>query len=163
DNSDSRRVMPVTVIHPSGDPLSNVVAIAAGVLHTCALISNGSVQCWGDNFDGALGDGTTTDRLTPVTVLSAPFIPLSNVLAVAGSTSFGTCVLIADGTARCWGENAAGRLGNNSTVPSFSSSAVQVSGLTQAVAIATGGGQACSIVGNGGVFCWGADNAGEIG
>ena len=82
------------------------MAIAAGRAHTCALRADGTVGCWGDNIEGQLGDGTTTNRSTPVTVSG-----LANVVAVAAGNHH-TCALRADGTVRCWGSNSAGELGD---------------------------------------------------
>jgi hypothetical protein len=81
-------------------------AIAAGWLHTCALLNNGTVRCWGANGYGQLGDGTMTRRTTPVTVS----LPITATAIAAGGEH--TCALLNDGTARCWGYNFYGQLGN---------------------------------------------------
>ena len=84
-------------------------ALVAGGFHNCARLNDGTVRCWGDNFDGQLGDGGSTDRLTPVAVSG-----LANATAlVAGH--FHTCALLTDGTVRCWGDNWYGQLGDGSS------------------------------------------------
>lgn len=61
--------------------LSNVTQITAGIAHTCALIGDGTVKCWGENYYGQLGDGTNTERLAPVAVAG-----LSGVTRLAAGT-----------------------------------------------------------------------------
>ena len=73
---------------------TGVTAITAGVKHTCALLSSGEVKCWGDNTKGVLGDGTTTQRLTPV-----PVSDLTGVSAITAERH--TCALLSSGAVKC--------------------------------------------------------------
>jgi alpha-tubulin suppressor-like RCC1 family protein len=83
---------------------SGVIAIAAGSAHTCALKGSGEVLCWGANGFGQLGDGTVTQRNTPVSVATGG-------IAIA-TGNFHTCMLTAPGVSKCWGNNSQGNLGN---------------------------------------------------
>jgi alpha-tubulin suppressor-like RCC1 family protein len=152
--------VPVTVITGPNLPLRNVVAIAAGEAHTCALNAEGTVFCWGDNNFGQLGIGSFGGhRPTPVFILG-----FGNVIAIAAGGTLGsshTCALRANGSVHCWGSNGSGQLGNNSVLPR--SSPVQVSGLANAVSIAVGEFHTCALLANGFPFCWGANNRGQLG
>ncbi len=85
--------------------------IASGHGHTCALINNGSVWCWGSNSHGQLGDGSLTDRVAPAQVLSASLSGLTDVVEIAAGAR-STCARRADRTIWCWGWNGEGQLGN---------------------------------------------------
>ncbi len=76
------------------------------------MLSDGTVQCWGDNDNGELGNGTTTNSSVPVTVSG-----ITNATAVA-SGMYHTCVVLNDGTLQCWGDNSYGELGNGTTTDS---------------------------------------------
>jgi alpha-tubulin suppressor-like RCC1 family protein len=90
--------------------------------HTCALASDGSLWCWGDNSSGQLGDGTWETKAAPVQVAS----PGSGLVQLtAGGNS--TCALQRDGALWCWGDNAGGAF-------TYSGSPALVSGLGAAVA-----------------------------
>jgi len=136
---------------------SGVVAVAAGGLHTCALMEDSSVRCWGANWDGQLGDGTTTQRTTPVTVSGLT----GRVVAIA-TGGFHTCALMADDGVKCWGANWYGQLGDGTT--RSHTTPVAVSGLTGGVvAIAAGGFHTCALTVDGGVKCWGRNDLGQLG
>jgi alpha-tubulin suppressor-like RCC1 family protein len=142
--------------------LSGVTAVAAGSEHTCALLSNGTVSCWGANSFGQLGDGTTTFRSTPQVIAG-----LTGVTALGSGAGYHhTCVVRTGGNIRCWGSNADGELGTGTASPQ-QTTPVSVVGVTGAVAVATGGGggreHTCALLSGGTVSCWGSNVFGELG
>ena len=86
--------------------IEDAESVAAGDYHTCAIRRGGEVMCWGFNDHGQIGDGTTTNRLSPVTV-SGSF--RATALALRGRH---TCALGVDGRLYCWGDNTSGELGD---------------------------------------------------
>jgi alpha-tubulin suppressor-like RCC1 family protein len=136
---------------------SDVTSLAAGDHHTCALTAGGSVKCWGRNYNGQLGDETTTQRETPVSVVGLG----SGVTALAGGGSH-TCALTAGGGAKCWGYNEDGQLGDGTTAQRLTP--VGVSGLGSGVtALAAGDRHTCALTAGGGVRCWGRNNYSQLG
>ena len=141
--------------------ISTAVAVATGRLFSCALLSNHTVQCWGDNSLGELGDHSQTSSTTPVTVSN-----LTSATAIVAD-SYAACALRSDGTVVCWGDDSADELGSApaSCDPSgdmCSLVPVQVANITHVTAItAAGSTGACALIG-GNVECWG-DLAGGLG
>jgi alpha-tubulin suppressor-like RCC1 family protein len=129
-------------------------AIAAGDEHMCALLVDHTVQCWGRNDLGQLGDGTTTDRPNAVAVSG-----LTGVIAISAGGAH-TCALLSGGAVSCWGHNSAGQLGDGTTLDR--TSPVAVSGLTGAIAISAGGASTCALLAGGTVSCWGDNLYGEL-
>lgn len=138
---------------------SGVLSVAAGYTHTCAVMANGGVACWGDNSSGQLGDNSTTLRKTPVAVSGLT----SGVSSLtAGQSS--TCAVTTEGAAKCWGTNSNGQLGDGSVITR--KTPVAVSGLTSGVlgiVAANGGGYHTCALTTDGPKCWGLNDQGQLG
>jgi alpha-tubulin suppressor-like RCC1 family protein len=140
---------------------SGVQQIVAKYNSTCALTSAGGVKCWGDNQNGQLGDGTTTNRGAPVDVSGLT----SGVMRITGGDG-NTCAVLTSGAVKCWGNNAEGSVGNGTTGGNVLAPAA-VTGLTGsgtawALDVASSGNTSCAIS-KVGTKCWGTDALGKIG
>ncbi len=152
DNTRIDRRQPVQVVGLNG----NVDDVQAYWDHTCALLKNGSVNCWGHNGDGELGDGTKITKDHPVQVHGLN----SGVVQITNGFDSG-CALLGTGTVRCWGYNGNGQLGDGTRTTRLTP--VQVDNITDAVFIAGGWDHTCAILAGGGLQCWGGNDHGEIG
>jgi alpha-tubulin suppressor-like RCC1 family protein len=146
---------------------TDLAQIRAGDVHTCALLNDGSVRCWGSGGSGRLGYGnvdTVGDNETPFARGAVPLTEKVSQLATGGAH---TCALLSNGLVRCWGLNQFGQLGyghTNSigdTEPVLSE--VHVSLGTQAVRITAGTSHTCALLTTGRVRCWGRNNTGQLG
>ena len=143
-------------LRPKNVPgVTDAIAIAAGLSHTCIVHKSGAVSCFGVNTFGQLGDGTTNRSSKAVDVKN-----ITNATAIAGGNST-TCALLADKTIACWGYNGSSNLGDGTT--KASSVPVKVKNITTAVAVAAAADHSCAIVEGGKVFCWGGNKTGQLG
>lgn len=142
-----------TLTYTAVTPAANT--LASGLFHSCALRADATVNCWGYNNYGQIGNATQTDAPAPVAVSG-----------VTGATAIGAgynhaCAVIAGGAVSCWGAGSSGQLGNGST--SDSSSPVAVSGLTGATSVVGGAAHTCARLSDGTARCWGYSSQGAIG
>jgi len=139
----------------------DAVAVAAGGQHGIALMSDGTVESWGQGGDGQLGDGGTLNSKVPVQVSG-----ITNAVAVSAANLY-SLALLADGTVVAWGYNAFGQLGDGTTVNR--SVPVRVVGLDRPVtSISAGGnlssnGHSMAVLADGTVATWGCNANGELG
>ncbi len=131
--------------------------------HTCALLTNGKVACWGENNEGQLGTGNRNDSEVPVLV-DGGALSSKVVTQIATGTNH-TCALIAGGTVSCWGWNFAGELGIGNTERSEVPVLVAGGALTGEIVteITTGSSFTCALIAGGTVSCWGENNSGQLG
>lgn len=136
-------------------------SIATGATHTCAVSDAGAVYCWGRNHAGQLGNGTTTNSVAPVGVSG-----LSSGVQKVVAGSYFTCALSLSGGVSCWGQDQYryGSLGDGVSRAGYSSTPVQVAGLSSGVVdIAASGYSACALTSAGSVLCWGDGSMGLVG
>jgi alpha-tubulin suppressor-like RCC1 family protein len=145
--------------------MSNAVAVATGGYHTCALLAGGTVQCWGNNKEGALGLGTNTNASAPISVPG-----ISDAIAITAG-AFHSCALRANRSVMCWGLNADGQLGDGTTSDSSIPRQVSEASLPRLAAgravsvtsISAGGFHTCAVRTNFSVVCWGLNADGQLG
>jgi alpha-tubulin suppressor-like RCC1 family protein len=144
--------------------ISGIQGLAAGELHTCAITLQ-HVKCWGGNDSGELGvTGNAASSAVPVDVYTdaANTVALDGVTALSAGGGRHTCAISAN-KAYCWGANASGQLGVDPAVTPLRANAAAVAGLPLVNGIGAGDGVSCAITPDGFVWCWGADESGQLG
>ena len=138
-----------------GGGLGSATQISAGGSHTCALLTGGTVKCWGLKDNAWLSYGADAYSSTPVSESG-----ISGVTQISAGDDH-TCALLTGGTVACWGFNDTGELGNGTTTNSFTP--VSVSGLTGVTQISTDHFHTCALLTGGTVACWGYNDTGQLG
>jgi alpha-tubulin suppressor-like RCC1 family protein len=148
-----------------------VTALAAG-RHTCALLSDGSVKCWGGTPYGygnneLIGDNEVPSSVGPISVTTTPGVTVTSIAC----SFYNTCAVLSDGSLKCWGMNGWGELGSGNVdsigdneLPSAVGpvSVTNTSGVT-VTAVAGGFNHMCALLSDGSVKCWGGVNNGTMG
>ena len=165
ENLSTRRPFELGPIHLDGD----AVSLAAGYNHTCALMADRSVQCWGANRRGQLGLGHSKDigddEHPTAAVAKVPLGKAVKQIAAGGDT---TCALLADDTVRCWGRNDFGQLGlghardiGDDETPTAAQAGVSLGARPVALAVAQD--HACALLATNQVRCWGRNDKAQLG
>ncbi|MBN1609592.1 MAG: hypothetical protein JW940_23370 [Polyangiaceae bacterium] len=145
--------------------------VSAGGSHTCALLDNDDIKCWGANSRGQLGTGDTENHGNQLEELGDALRPVNlgeRAVQVAAGRDF-TCAILKSGHVKCWGANDYGQLGlgdkdDRGTDPSHMGDALPAVSLgAHAKAIAAGTGHACAVLSTDEVKCWGANSSGQLG
>jgi alpha-tubulin suppressor-like RCC1 family protein len=145
--------------------LDQVVSLAAGWGHACALRQNGSVWCWGSNDSGQVGDGTTKDRYLPVAVIF-PFsgsIPKIGIVRITAGVDH-SCAIDETNSLYCWGGNSLGEAGLGQQVLSATAPTL-ISFANNVVSVHSGPSAAhtCAVLADGSMKCWGWNGQGQLG
>jgi len=170
DGSGIDKLTPVTVSGLDGSgPASAATSLALGDHMACVVRQTGALVCWGANGYGQLGDGTTNGAgaLTPVAVVGLDGTTLDRTVLLVSPSGYHTCAVLGDGSAKCWGYNGEGSLGDDTTDDSRTPvSVVGFDGSTPAkrvVSISSGDATSCAVSGTGVAYCWGYNYNGQVG
>jgi alpha-tubulin suppressor-like RCC1 family protein len=158
DDANSDQDVPVAV--DAGSGLEWVLGISAGEKHTCVVADNHAAWCWGEKDNGRLGDDWPADQPVPALVDTSTF--LGTVQTIAAGAAH-TCAVNTAGAAWCWGVGADGRLGNGFVGDQALPVEVISSGLSSALEITAGGKHTCGLKTDHSLWCWGANDDGQLG
>jgi alpha-tubulin suppressor-like RCC1 family protein len=153
DNTTTARTSPVSVI----GGFTDWSTVSAGFNHNLAIRTQGTIWSWGTNEAGRLGDNTTTDRSSPVSVVGG----LVNWCQASAGISH-SAALTTNGSVWAWGCNGTGVLGHNTTTDSSSPVSV-VGGITNWCCISTGRFLSSAVRSSGSAWAWGLNNCGALG
>jgi alpha-tubulin suppressor-like RCC1 family protein len=139
--------------------------IATGDDFTCALDSAGAAYCWGGNYAGVLGDGSTVSYSSAPVAVDTSGVLSGKTLTQISANYGSTCALDTSGAAYCWGDNGYGELGDSSTANSSTPVAVDTSGVPGGAfsQLTDGGFHACALDAAGAAYCWGYNQSGQLG
>ena len=146
------------------DSDAKAIEVSTGSRHTCALLDNGNVMCWGDSGRGQIGRSGATGGPVPEQVnLSEQALTESDIFRkIIYSGENHTCVLLSSGKLACWGAGDSGQLGDGYEVDRFEP--VFVEGLpSNPVSISCGSNFSCVVSSNTTIACWGNNDYGQLG
>lgn len=156
----SPTVTPPTMSPPKTAAPLSFATISGGAHGTCGVTTSGAAYCWGRNFSGELGNGTSASTNAVSTVPAAVSGGLTFAVVSAGEFETSCGVTIA-GAAYCWGGNYGGEFGDGTITPS--TTPVPVSGGLTFATISTGYYPTCGVTTGGTAYCWGYNSSGDIG
>ncbi|MCL2822443.1 MAG: hypothetical protein FWD57_00455 [Polyangiaceae bacterium] len=152
NGSDDDRGVPTPVLGLQ----SGVIAISAGRSHSCAVMNNGKVMCWGNNMFGQLGDGSLVDRDRPT-----PVVWLSGKAVSVSAGGLYTCAVMESGIDMCWGQGDWGQLGNGDVADQ--PTPVEVNNSENIIKVSAGLKHTCDLSATGTLRCWGDNVYGQLG
>ena len=131
--------------------------LSSGGSHTCAVTGTGEIYCWGNNWNGQLGDGSQGTRTLPVTMVS------TETFTTVSAGSAHPCALTESGVAYCWGGNGDGQLGDGSGDQSSRFVPTLVAVVPALQSISAGDQHSCGLSVDGVAYCWGDNHSGQLG
>ena len=141
------------------------IAISSNHDHTCAVLENGSVVCWGRNDHGQIGTGSNSpNKILVPTLVNPDNWPTGRSAVAVGTGDDHTCAILDDNSVYCWGRGNAGQLGQGGGWSSYVPVTTNEFGGDKAkIAIESNGDHTCVLIDDGSIYCWGRHSKGQIG
>ncbi|HLD44583.1 MAG TPA: hypothetical protein VJC18_04050 [bacterium] len=156
---------PVQVINSSGNVMKDFKQVSAGSFHTCALRADTSVWCWGAGEDGQMGNGDSSNQISPVQVMNSDGRAMKGFSLISAGNDH-TCGVRNNSTIWCWGNNRYGQIGNKANTDVYIATQV-VNELGKVnkgfVQVSAGAYHSCALKDDRSVWCWGYGDFGQLG
>jgi alpha-tubulin suppressor-like RCC1 family protein len=136
-----------------------MIQVDSGYDHSCGIMADGELRCWGDNSYGKLGDGSLTRRTRPTSTQLGD----AEIVTQVSAGYYNTCVVLETGRVSCWGYGYYGQLGDGTTTDSTLPKEILMPWDKHSVMVSTGRNFACTLLDNGEIWCWGRNNYGQLG
>ena len=140
--------------------------LAVNHYHTCAILDNGDLKCWGYDGAGQLGDGGSVWQNLDAPSSTPIDLGTGRTAVAVAAGHYHTCAILDNGDLKCWGYDNYGQLGDggsNTNTNAPSSTAIDLGTGRTAVAVAAGSYHTCAILDNGDLKCWGYNDKGQLG
>lgn len=165
NNTTTDSLVPVAVTMSGTLSGKTITSISVGSIHTCAIVSDNKVYCWGYNGYGQFGNGTNSSSLVPVAAMNTG--PLaSSAISSLSAGGIHTCVIASDNYEYCSGFNSEGALGNGTTITTNVPTAVDRQGVLAGktiLSMSTNWINSCAVASDNNAYCWGENGEGQIG
>ena len=157
DNGGNPQTNPVFANLGAAQRTATSIIVGGG--HTCAILDDGSVSCWGSGVNGSLGDGEDGDSTSPIQV----DIPSGRTVTGLTSDNNHNCAILDNGSAVCWGSGQFGKMGNGRTTDQFTPDYITPPDGRTVISIDAGNEHLCAVMDNGSAVCWGYGSEGALG
>ncbi len=168
DGTDTNSNVPIQVLNSGVLAGKTIVDISTGDNNTCLIASDNYGYCWGENSNGAVGDHTVINRLSPVAIDRSGALSGRTLqkISVGGGNNGHPCAIASDNNVYCWGFNGYGALGNGNTYNSAVPVAVNKTGVLNeraVISLSVGADHVCALATDKQSYCWGWGNDGQLG
>ncbi len=139
------------------------VSVSLGRFHTCAILDGGTLKCWGHNYEGQLGIGSTSGIFVGLALPQTVNLGTGKTAVTVSLGEEHTCANLDDGSLKCWGRNDYGQLGVGSTIGQTTPQLVDLGVGRTALSVILGSFHTCAILDDGMMKCWGYHGSGRLG
>jgi alpha-tubulin suppressor-like RCC1 family protein len=147
----------------AGGRRGSAASLSAGAGHTCALLNNNTISCWGDDAKGQVGNSNVPGEPETYQTPENTQLPVGRTAKAIATGGENSCVVLDDNRQSCWGRDDSGQIGDGPSPSNISAPTAVVATTETVVAVAVNVDYSCSLFTSGSVRCWGSDDDGQLG